>query len=45
MLQRMNVEKILINKFMESKGQDHHAQEKALVYLLKKKADVMKVKT
>ena len=45
MLQRMNVEKILINKFMESKGKDHHAQEKALVYLLKKKADVMKVKT
>lgn len=45
MLQRVNVEKILVRKYLESKGQDEHSQEKALIYLMKKKSDVLKVKT
>ena len=45
MLQRVNVENILIKKYLESKGQDPESQKKALMYLLKKKSDVMKVKT
>lgn len=35
----------MVRKYLESRGKDEHSKEKALIYLLKKKSDVLKVKT